>query len=56
MEDGEEDNCTATNLNSQHSAELRDVVTRVITSQGGDAAALFPRFNKLVSLLFIFRN
>jgi hypothetical protein len=49
MDDQEEDNCTATNLSTDDNAELRDIVSKVVTTDGGDALALFPRFQKLVS-------
>jgi hypothetical protein len=49
MEDQEEDNCTATNLSTDDTAELRDIVNTVVSTPGGDdALALFPRFQKLV--------
>jgi hypothetical protein len=48
MEDQEEDNCTATNLSTDDNVELRDIVSKVVATAGGDALALFPRFQKLV--------
>ena len=52
MEDREEDPCTATNLNADDSVELRDIVFKVVSTDGTNANALFPRFAKLVSFSF----
>ena len=48
MDDQEEDNCTATNLSTDDNAELRDIVSKLVVTAGGDALTLFPRFQKLV--------
>jgi len=48
MDDQEEDNCTTTNLSTDDNVELRGIISKVVTSAGGDALPLFPRFHKLV--------